>query len=87
MNYTTEAKRLAGKKIAVQDGWIIEDGPFKGQNCFYIPNSTVGWIPQCDLIRLKPTSLVKWKEIAKRGDMISAKEWDEDGNLTKDETC
>ena len=42
MNYTTEAKRLAGKKIAVQDGWIIEDGPFKGQNGFYIKNSTVG---------------------------------------------
>ncbi len=42
MNYNTEAKRLAGKNIAVQDGWIIEDGPFKGQNCFYIPNSTVG---------------------------------------------
>ena len=50
MNYTTEAKRLAGKKIAVQDGWIIEDGPFKGQNGFYIKNSTVGWIPQSDLI-------------------------------------
>jgi len=59
MNYTTESKKLAGKKIAVQDG------PFKGQNCFYIPNSIVGWIPQCDLIGLKPTSLVKWKEIAK----------------------
>ena len=50
ISYTTETKRLAGKKIAVQDGWIIENGPFKGQNCFYIPNSTVGWIPQCDLI-------------------------------------
>ncbi|OEU62586.1 MAG: hypothetical protein BA867_07440 [Desulfobacterales bacterium S5133MH16] len=44
MNYTTEAKRLAVKKIAVQDG------PFKGQNGFYIKNSTVGWIPQYDLI-------------------------------------
>ncbi|MDX2498653.1 MAG: hypothetical protein QNL11_12235, partial [Desulfobacterales bacterium] len=51
--------------IAVQDGWLIEDGPFKGQNCFYIPNSTVGWIPQCDLIGLKSTSLVQWQEIGK----------------------
>lgn len=65
MNYNTEAKKLAGKKIAVQDGWIVKDGPYKGQNCFYIPNSTVGWIPQCDLIGLKPISLVKWKEIEK----------------------
>jgi hypothetical protein len=65
MKYTTKVKKLAGKNIGVKDGWIIKDGPFKGQNCFYIPNSTVGWIPQCDLIGLKPISLVKWKEIAK----------------------
>ena len=38
MNYNTDAKRLAGKKIAVQDGWIVEDGPFKGQNCFLYIN-------------------------------------------------
>ena len=63
MNYNTEVKRLAGKKIAVQDGWIIQDGPFKGQNCFYIPNSTVGWIPLCDLKELKPVSIARWKEI------------------------
>ena len=63
MNYNTEVKRLAGKKIAVQEGWIIQDGPFKGQNCFYIPNSTVGWIPLCDLKELKPVSIVRWKEI------------------------
>ena len=23
MNYNTDAKRLAGKKIAVQDGWTV----------------------------------------------------------------
>jgi hypothetical protein len=63
MNYNTDTKRLAGKKIAVQDGWVVKDGPYKGQNCFYIPNSTVGWIPQCDLKGLKPTSFVMWKEI------------------------
>jgi hypothetical protein len=65
MNYNTEAKRLAGKKIAVQDGWVVKEGPFKGQNCFYIPNSTVGWIPKCDLIGLKPISLVRSMEIGK----------------------
>ncbi len=65
MNYTTEAKKLAGKKIAVQDGWIVEDGPFKGQHCFYIPKSTVGWIPQCDLIGLKPASLSSGRKLQK----------------------
>jgi hypothetical protein len=65
MNYNSDAKDFEGKKIAVQDGWIIEDGPFKGQSCFYITNSTLGWIPQCDLIGLKSTSFVQWKELSK----------------------
>ena len=65
MDYNTDAKKIAGKKIAVIDGWIVKDGPFKGQNCFYIPNSEVGWIPICDLKELKPISLTKWKEIHK----------------------
>lgn len=65
MNYRNEAKTLSGKKIAIQDGWIVNDGPFKGQHCFYIPNSTVGWIPICDLKDLKPVAPVKWKEIHK----------------------
>ena len=65
MNYNSDAKSLAGKKVAIQDGWVIKEGPFKGQNCFYIPNSTVGWIPQCDLTDLKPIPLIRWKEIHK----------------------
>jgi hypothetical protein len=65
MNYPNDAKRLAGKRIGVQYGWIIEDGPFKGEHCYYIPNTTVGWIPQRDLVGLKPISLAKWKEIDK----------------------
>ncbi len=65
MNYNTDVKRLAGKKIVVQEGWIVKDGHYKGQNCFYIPYSTVGWIPQCDLKGLKSTSFVMWKEISK----------------------
>ncbi|UCH22621.1 MAG: hypothetical protein JSU83_05190 [Deltaproteobacteria bacterium] len=65
MNYNSDAKKLAGKKIGVQDGWIVEEGPFKGQNCFYIPNSTVGWIPKCDLKELKPISFNRWKDIHK----------------------
>lgn len=63
MKYNAEAKKLAGKKIPVQDGWIIEEGPYKGQNCFYIPNSTVGWIPKDDLKELTPISFIRWKEI------------------------
>ena len=65
MNYKTNVTGLAGKRIALQDGWIVKDGPFKGQNCFYIPNSTVGWIPIDDLKELKPVSFVKWMEIYK----------------------
>jgi hypothetical protein len=65
MDYNSDAKKLAGKKIAVQDGWIIEDGPFKGQNCFYIPNSDMGWIPSEDLDELKPISFARWMEIHK----------------------
>ena len=63
MKYSKDAKALAGKRIAAQEGWIIEEGPYKGQNCFYIPNSTVGWIPKNDLKELKPVSFAKWKVI------------------------
>ena len=63
MQYNIEDQRLAGKKVAVQDGWIRKEEPYKGQQCFYIPNSTVGWIPISDLKELKPISLVKLKEI------------------------
>ena len=63
MEYNADAKSLEGKTIAVQEGWIIEEGPFKGENCFYIPSSTVGWIPKSDLKQLKPISFTKCKEI------------------------
>ncbi len=64
-DYNADAKKLTGKRIAVLDGWIVKDGPFKGQHGFYIPSSTVGWIPIGDLKELKPISLVRWKEIHK----------------------
>jgi hypothetical protein len=41
----------------------VEDGPFKGKNCFYIPNSNVGWIPIDDLKEIKPVSFARWKEV------------------------
>ena len=63
MNYNSEAKKLAGKRIAVQDGWVVEEGPFKGKNCFYIPNSNIGWIPIDDLKEIKPVSFARWKEV------------------------
>jgi hypothetical protein len=50
-------------QIAVQDGWIIKDGPHKGQHCFYLPNSTIGTIPQSDLIELKNIPYVQWKTL------------------------
>jgi len=61
--YSVDAQKLAGKKIAVEDGWVIDEGVFKGQQCFYIPNSTVGWIPSSDLKDIKQVPFVRWKEI------------------------
>jgi hypothetical protein len=65
MNYSEEAQKFAGQRIAVQDGWTIQEGPFKGQRCFYIPSSNIGWIPADDLQDLKPISFVRWKEISR----------------------
>jgi hypothetical protein len=63
--YNAEAKKLAGKKIAVQGGSVMNEGPFKGQNYFYIPGSKVGFIPSSDLEGLKPVSLSRWNQIHK----------------------
>ena len=60
-DYNPTAINFVGKKIAVQDGWIIKEGPHKGQHCFYLPNSTVGSIPQSDIIDLKNITYVQWK--------------------------
>lgn len=60
-DYSPAAANFVGKKIAVQDGWIIKEGPLKGQHCFYLPNSTVGTIPQSDLTNLKSIPYVQWK--------------------------
>jgi hypothetical protein len=65
IQYKDDVKDLAGKKIAVQEGWIVEDGPLKGQHCFYIPNSSIGLIPMSDLQNLKPVSFAKWQELRK----------------------
>jgi len=61
--YNPDAAGFVGKKIAIQEGWILEKGPHKGQQCFYIPNSTVGCIPACDLQQLKSIPFVQWKVI------------------------
>ena len=65
-DYNADAINFVGKKIAVQDGWIIEEGPHKGQHCFYLPNSTVGSIPASDLEDLKNIPYVQWKTIYDR---------------------
>ena len=61
--YNSSASDFVGKKVAVNEGWTLEDGPHKGQQCFYIPNSTVGCIPESDLQELKSIPFVQWKEI------------------------
>lgn len=62
-SYNPAAINFVGKKIAIQDGWIIKDGPHKGEYCFYLPNSTIGTIPQSDLIELKNIPYVQWKTL------------------------
>jgi len=61
--YNSEATEFVGKKIAVQEGWIIEDGPHKGQPCYYAPSTTIGQIPQSDLTDLKTIPYARWKQI------------------------
>jgi hypothetical protein len=38
--YNSDAADFVGKKVAIHEGWTLEEGPHKGQQCFYIPNST-----------------------------------------------
>jgi hypothetical protein len=63
--YNSDAKKLIGKRIVLQGGAVMDKGPFKRQNYFYIPGSTVGFIPISDLKELKQISFTKWKELQK----------------------
>jgi hypothetical protein len=61
--YNSEAGNFVGKKLAVTQGWVIEDGPYKGQQCYYAPNTTIGRIPQSDLQDLKSIPYARWNQI------------------------
>jgi hypothetical protein len=65
MKYNEDALKLANTKIALYQGWIVKEGPFKGQQCYYVPNSNVGWIPVSDLTELRPISTVQWQDLHK----------------------
>ena len=69
--YNADAKKLIGKKIALQDGWMVEDGPYKGQQCFCVPGTHMGWIPACDLKEIEHISYVYWKELRNSLGLIS----------------
>ena len=62
-DYNSESADFRGKKVAIQEGWILEEGPCKGQKCFYMPNSTVGCIPERDLKQIKSIPYAQWKTI------------------------
>ena len=62
-NYNSDVAGFVGKKVAIQEGWILDEGPHKGQQCFYMPNSKVGCIPASDLKQIKSVPYVQWKEI------------------------
>jgi hypothetical protein len=61
--YKSEVKNFVGKKLAVKEGWIIEEGPHKGQQCYYAPNTTIGQIPQSDLQELKSVPYARWNQL------------------------
>ena len=61
-----DVQKIVGKKIAVQDGWILEEGPHKGQQGYYLPNSTVGLIPASDLKEIRVIPYAQWKDIFNR---------------------
>ncbi|MFO7687232.1 MAG: hypothetical protein R6V60_14205 [Desulfobacterales bacterium] len=61
-----EIHKIIGKKIALQDGWILEEGPHKGQQGYYLPNSTVGLIPASDLKEIRVIPYAQWKDIFNR---------------------
>ena len=63
LEYSNDAKTLAGKKIAGQAGGMRKEGQVKCQECYDIPNSTVGLIPICDLKEIKPLPYVKWRDL------------------------
>jgi hypothetical protein len=57
-----EAKKLIGSRLALQEGWRLMDGPYRGQYCL-IPRPCFGLIPACDLKGVKNISYGRWKEI------------------------
>ena len=61
--YNSEAKQFVGKKLPVQEGWVIDEGPYKGQQCYYAPNTRIGKIPQSDLIDLRPIPFARWEQL------------------------
>jgi len=65
-DYNDEARCLIGKKIAIQDGWILKDGPYEGQQCYYVPGTRVGVIPESHLKDIKDIPFVRWDDLRTR---------------------
>lgn len=62
--YNSEAADFVGKKLPIQEGWIIDDGPYKGQQCYYAPNTKIiGRIPVSDLQEVKSIPYARWQQL------------------------
>ena len=61
--YNSEAAGFVGKKLPISEGWIIDDGPYKGQQCYYAPNTTIGRIPISDLREIKSIPYARWQQL------------------------
>ena len=61
--YKSEAVDFVGKRLPIQEGWIIDEGPYKGQQCYYVPNTTIGRIPISDLQDVKSIPYARWQQL------------------------
>jgi hypothetical protein len=60
--YNHDVNRLTGRRFALFYGLIHEAGPYEEQRCIFIPKATIGWIPEGDLLNLRPVYYSKWQE-------------------------
>jgi hypothetical protein len=63
-DFNADTKKFIGRRIALQDGWKLEDGPNKGEYC-YLPSHGffVAFIPASELKDIQNISYGRWKEL------------------------
>jgi len=65
-DYPSHLLKLKGKRLALHGSSVAAQGPFKGEECFYIPNTTIGLIPVRDLKNIRSVPFVEWEKTFKQ---------------------